>query len=169
MRTKKFGTERMIKNFISTEEMEKHINSMIGEFFRELMFLNMCAEGETLRFEIDEKKEDPADAATRGRKPSDSMMNNQGRKNVRIRMTCMMREAKARSYDPEAIYKNGRNTTVKWEDGTVTTVKLAEGEESCDYTAFTAALARKIYGTNSRVKRIMEKKTIEQKKKEKKK
>ena len=158
MRREKFSTERTIRNFVSVEDVEMRVNEMIREFFRKLMQLNMVAEGDTLRFDIDENEKERI--TFNGTKKKE--------KDVMIKLTCMMREAKSRNYDPDAIYKNGRNTTVKWEDGTVTTVKLAEGEEDCDYTAFTAALARKIYGTNSRVKKIMEKKTVLQKKKEKK-
>lgn len=46
-------------------------------------------------------------------------------------------------------------TTVAWDDGTATTVHLAKGEENDPYNAFCAALAKKLYGTNSAVKRIV--------------
>lgn len=42
--------------------------------------------------------------------------------------------------------KRGEFFTVEWEDKTQTTVKLAEGEISDDYTAYLYALGKKIYG-----------------------
>ena len=52
---------------------------------------------------------------------------------------------------PEKIFRCGNATTVIWKDGTKTTVKLMPGAEDSDYGAFTAALAKKIYGGNSKV------------------
>jgi len=54
---------------------------------------------------------------------------------------------------PEKIFRCGDTTTVIWKDGTKTTVKLMSGAEDSDYGAFTAALAKKIYGGNSKVMR----------------
>ena len=52
---------------------------------------------------------------------------------------------------PEKIFRCGNATTVIWKDGTKTTVKLIPGAEDSDYGAFTAALAKKIYGGNGKV------------------
>lgn len=52
---------------------------------------------------------------------------------------------------PEKIFRCGNATTVIWKDGTKTTVKLMPGAEDSDYGAFTAALAKKIYGGNGKV------------------
>ena len=52
---------------------------------------------------------------------------------------------------PEKIFRCGNATTVIWKDGTKTMVKLMPGAEDSDYGAFTAALAKKIYGGNSKV------------------
>ena len=52
---------------------------------------------------------------------------------------------------PEKIFRCGDATTVIWKDGTKTTVKLMLGAEDSDYGAFTAALAKKIYGGNGKV------------------
>lgn len=59
--------------------------------------------------------------------------------------------------------KGGLYTTVKWSDGTYTTVKASEGDEceSSPYMAFCAALAKKLYGTNSAVHRIVNRHTAE--------
>lgn len=67
------------------------------------------------------------------------------------------------------IIKNGRGTVVFWGDGTKTVVKRAEDEPDNDYAAFTAALAIKIYGSNSRLKRIISKVEVQEGKKKKKK
>ena len=56
-----------------------------------------------------------------------------------------------RTLTPEKIFRCGNATTVIWKDGTKTTVKLMPGAEDSDYGAFTAALAKKIYGGNSKV------------------
>lgn len=65
------------------------------------------------------------------------------------------------------IIKNGRGTVVFWGDGTKTVVKRAEDEPDNDYAAFTAALAIKVYGSNSRLKRIISKVEVQKKKKKK--
>ena len=64
------------------------------------------------------------------------------------------------AYTPKRILRSGPATIVFWEDGTKTIVKLSNGEEDNAYTAFTAALARKIYGSNSAVKRLINQKTV---------
>lgn len=67
-------------------------------------------------------------------------------------------------YIPKNIFKNGLYTTVLWADGTKTIVKRGEDEPDDEYSAFTAALARKIYGTNSAVKRIVRTTKVQSKK-----
>lgn len=56
---------------------------------------------------------------------------------------------------PKRIIRNGKATVVFWDDGSKTIVKRAEGESDSPYTAFTAALAIKIFGSNSAVHRIV--------------
>ena len=65
---------------------------------------------------------------------------------------------------PKNIFKNGLYTTVLWADVTKTIVKRGEDEPDDEYSAFTAALARKIYGTNSAVKRIVRMTKVQSKK-----
>ena len=65
---------------------------------------------------------------------------------------------------PEHIFKNGLYTTVMWSDGTKTIVKRDEDEPDDEYTAFTAALAKKLYGSTSAVKRIAEMTKVQSKK-----
>ena len=67
------------------------------------------------------------------------------------------------NYMPDRIIRNGRATVIYWTDGTKTVVKKSEEQEDDPYSAFCAAVAKKIYDTNSRIKRILEKKTAEQK------
>lgn len=54
--------------------------------------------------------------------------------------------------DPIKIIVNGPATIVFWEDGTKTVVKCSKYDSYDLYSAFTAALAIKIFGTNSKVK-----------------
>ena len=58
-----------------------------------------------------------------------------------------------RTITPDKIFRCGDVTTVIWKDGTKTIVKLMPGADDSDYGAFTAALAKKIYGNNSKVMR----------------
>ena len=62
-------------------------------------------------------------------------------------------------FTPKRILKIGRTTVVYWEDGTVTAVRRSTDEPDNDYFAFTAALAKRIFRTNSNIKRILETKT----------
>ena len=59
--------------------------------------------------------------------------------------------------------KNGLYTTVKWNDGTYTTVKAScdDAKEPSVYMAFCAALAKKIYGSNAAVHRTVNRSTKE--------
>ena len=57
---------------------------------------------------------------------------------------------------PTKILKNGRATVVFFADDTKVVVKLPEGVEDNDYNAFCAAIAKKMFGTNTRIKRKME-------------
>lgn len=59
-------------------------------------------------------------------------------------------------YTPSRILKSGNRTIVFWADGTKTIVKRAEDETESDYAAFTAALGIKLFGSNSALKRIVE-------------
>lgn len=71
-------------------------------------------------------------------------------------------EAKTR-YTPERILRHGPATIVFWKDGTKTVVKPAPDEEDSPYNAFASALAIKIFGSNSKVKKVVKNKTEEQK------
>lgn len=83
----------------------------------------------------------------------------------------MMRLAGVPSTRPtaqiETIYSNTKKntTTVMWADGTHTTVKKAKGTKDDIYSAVSAALAIKVYGNNSRFKKMIEEKTQTQGKK----
>lgn len=60
-----------------------------------------------------------------------------------------------RQYKPKRIIYNDPATIVFWEDGTKTVVKRAKGEKFNKYNAFTAALAKKMFGNNSRVNKVV--------------
>lgn len=66
-------------------------------------------------------------------------------------------------YTPVKILRSGNHTIVFWNDGTKTIVKRNEDEPDNIYAAFTAALAIKIFGSNSALKRMIDKKTELQK------
>lgn len=68
------------------------------------------------------------------------------------------------AYTPKRILRSGPATIVFWEDGTKTIVKFCAGEtEDSAYAAFTAALAIKIFGSNSKLKKMVKTLTEEQK------
>lgn len=56
-------------------------------------------------------------------------------------------------FHPKKILKVGRVTVVFWEDGSSTAVKCGENEIPDDYVAFCAALGKKVFGTNTALKR----------------
>lgn len=68
---------------------------------------------------------------------------------------------------PDRILKSGNVTIVFWNDGTKTIVKPESGATLDDYTAFTAALAKKIFGTNSKLKKVIKQNTTIQEVKKK--
>ena len=59
------------------------------------------------------------------------------------------------SLDVRRIIKNGPATIVFWEDNTKTVVVRKKGEKDNMYYAFCAALAKRIYGNNSQVNKIV--------------
>ena len=61
----------------------------------------------------------------------------------------------ASNLQPKRIIHSGPATIVFWEDGTKTVVKLSENDIYDEYDAFTAALAIKIFGSNSAVKKLI--------------
>ena len=57
--------------------------------------------------------------------------------------------------EPKKIIKSGDRTIVFWKDDTKTIVKRSDDTPDDLYSAFCAALAIKIYGSNSQVKKIL--------------
>jgi hypothetical protein len=72
-------------------------------------------------------------------------------------MWCVYGDQIKRTLTPHRIIHNRKTdeTIVIWKDGTKTKVKLMEGEKSSPYTAYTAALAKRIYGSNTQVNKIV--------------
>lgn len=62
---------------------------------------------------------------------------------------------KKKTYIPKKIIYNGPATIVFWDDGTKTVVKRSQKDKDNKYNAFCAALAKKIYGSNSKVNSIV--------------
>lgn len=72
---------------------------------------------------------------------------------------------------PKHIFHNRKTaeTIVLWRDGTKTVVKPMEGTPECEmssYSAFTAALAKRIFGSNTQVNKIVSMTTEPVKRKE---
>ena len=69
----------------------------------------------------------------------------------------------------EQIYVNTEKlaTTVMWKDGEVTVVKQSPGEQWDVYNAVSAALAKKVYGSNTAYKKMLKEKVVYQGKKKK--
>jgi len=65
----------------------------------------------------------------------------------------------------DKIIVNGDATIVFWHGGDKTIVKRAAGEPGSLYAAVTAALAKRVYGNNTRFKKMIEKKVVVQGKK----
>lgn len=75
----------------------------------------------------------------------------------------LLRDMTVGALIPKRILRHGPATIVFWCDGTKTVVKPAPDEPDSEYTAFTAALAIKIFGSNSKLKKIVKTFTEEQK------
>lgn len=60
---------------------------------------------------------------------------------------------------PKRILRSGPATIVFWQDETKTIVKRAPDDPDNSYSAFTAALAIKIFGSNSALKKLVKEKT----------
>ena len=59
------------------------------------------------------------------------------------------------------IQRNGKYTTVIWKDGTVTRVTCQDSDEPDDLRAFEEALAKKLYGSRTALKKFVEKNTTD--------
>ena len=62
------------------------------------------------------------------------------------------------------ISKKSKVTVVLWDDGTKTIVRCSEADTYDVYAAYCAAFAKKCYGTNSQLKKTIEKLTVYQEK-----
>ena len=62
---------------------------------------------------------------------------------------------------PTKIRKDGLVTVVFWQDGTATSVRCGAGETYDDYVAFCAALAKKLFLSNSGIKRVLKNTPVE--------
>lgn len=64
-------------------------------------------------------------------------------------------EGAASVFTPEKIIKSGDRTIVFWKDDTKTIVRRSDDTADDLYSAFCASLAKKVYGSNSQVKKIL--------------
>lgn len=67
------------------------------------------------------------------------------------------------------VNEDSKVTVVMWGDGTKTIVKCSEADQYDPYAAYCAAFAKKCYGTNSQLKKTINKLTVHQESKPKKK
>ena len=58
------------------------------------------------------------------------------------------------------IHQSGPVTVVVWEDDTKTVVRRSENTPNDIYAAFCAALAKKVYGNNTRVNKLLKEKVV---------
>lgn len=65
-------------------------------------------------------------------------------------------------YYPNRILKSGNRTIVFWNDGEKTIVKRADGEPDNTYVAFTAAFAKRFFGSNSALNKLIQNRTVYQ-------
>ncbi len=79
----------------------------------------------------------------------------------------LVMEATERVLVPERILKSGPATIVFWRNGQKTIVKCSKGTEPDDYSAFCAAFTKHIFGTNSKIRRILKDITVVQEPKKK--
>jgi len=71
--------------------------------------------------------------------------------------TCDVREPERKMFDPTpvSIFYHWRTTTVHWKDGTITTVTAMRSDVFTREGGFTAALAKRLYGTKKTLKQIV--------------
>lgn len=75
----------------------------------------------------------------------------------------MVRALKGIDVERILVSPNKKATIVFWGDGSKTVVKLADGDEFDLYAGFTAAVAKKLYGSNSALKKMINRKVEYQK------
>lgn len=87
-----------------------------------------------------------------------------------MRLNTAVAEALGRIPTPKRIIVNEESkvTVVLWEDGDKTIVRMCELDEYDPYAAYCAAFAKKCYGTNSKLKKTIERLTVYQESKPKK-
>jgi len=74
-----------------------------------------------------------------------------------------------RFWEDAKIYRNGLDTVVIWKDGSKTHVKCQEDDDLDDLRAFEEALAKRLYGSRTALKKFAKKNTIDIAKKRQKK
>lgn len=67
----------------------------------------------------------------------------------------------------DKIIYSGNRTIVFWKDGTKTVVKCAQDSEFDEYSGFVAALAKKVFGSTHRIKKLISRISTHQDKKPK--
>lgn len=58
-------------------------------------------------------------------------------------------------FKPEKVMQQGKATIFFWKDGTKTVVKLQKGDSGDIYDAFAAAVTKKMFGSRTALKKVM--------------
>ena len=82
-------------------------------------------------------------------------------KNFERAFDVMITDSARMRLTPVKIRKDGPVTVVFWQDGTATSVRCGACEQYDDYVAFCAALAKKLFLSNSAVKRVLKNTPVE--------
>ena len=86
---------------------------------------------------------------------------------IRDTVTAMVLKYASDAFEPVKIIKSGECTIVFWKDGSKTLVRRDPEDADNLHTAYCAALAKKVHGSNSRIKKIISRKLVENKKENK--
>lgn len=120
----------------------------------------------TIKIDCDDEGLKEINERVYGIKSPSRSMNEAARKYMLSDIKDTLNAAYGMKYFPKVkrILISGMCTIVFWLDGTKTIVRCQDGTKPNVYNAFTAALAKKIYGSNSQIKKIIERNTQVQKK-----
>lgn len=110
-----------------------------------------------VEWEIEKMKKEKKDVKSAYPGLPESLENDLAAINRMVKSTLNAKSENVFAIYPKHIYYYDNDyTTVLWNDGTKTTVKLSDDDIYDEYSAFCAALAKRIYGSNSKIKKIIQ-------------
>ena len=89
------------------------------------------------------------------------LISNDDYNNLLPAVTDIVNTAIKDTFAVKRIHKSGPVTVVIWNDGTKTVVRRAEGSKDDPYAAFCAAVTKRIYGSNSKINKMLKVNTKE--------